>query len=322
VEALTLLAAPDAVVASAAALGVLGGIAGPVGGTAFVVLFLAHALAAFATGRLLAVRAELLLTERELRAAQADRTVLLDRTLRRGEEERVRVANELHDGAVQRLTALGYLLESAARRTRDGDRAAALASIESARRELSTEIGGLRRLMSDLRPTVLEHHGLEHALRELLPSVLGEADARFVLVSDLGPERLPAETEVVLYRVARESLLNVARHARARSVQVRVARTPSGVMLTVTDDGVGFTPEQARQRSLEGHFGLVGMRERVESNGGRWQLDTAPGRGSRIAAVLPGPAAVPVRTDDVTVLHTFELPAPAPARVGASTGAG
>ncbi len=122
---------------------------------------LALTLAALVSVRQVIVQAELLVTHRQLRASQAERAVLLDRTLVTAEEERVRLAAELHDGPVQRLTALGYLLERAARRTRRGDAAAALEMIEAAVSDLGAEIDGLRRLMSDLRPPALDQSGLE-----------------------------------------------------------------------------------------------------------------------------------------------------------------
>jgi signal transduction histidine kinase len=236
--------------------------------------------------RQLVVQSELLVAQRALRSAQADRAALLDRTISHGEEERVKIAAELHDGPVQRLAALGYLLERSARLTRRGDERGLLL-VDEALAELGSEIKGLRRLMVELRPPVLDESGLEKALQAHLTATFRPTDVAARIVGRLGPDRLAPETETVLYRVAQEALLNVARHASAASVCVTVERCGTSVVLSIDDDGVGFTVEQAASRLREGHFGLVGMRERIELSGGTWQLDSTPGGGTTIRASLP-----------------------------------
>jgi signal transduction histidine kinase len=260
--------------------------------TTMLVVYAAVAvLVALVSVRQLVVQSELLEAQRALREAQADRAMLLDRTLSSGEEERVRIAAELHDGPVQRLAALGYLLERSARLTRRGDDGG-LALVDEALTELSVEVNGLRRLMADLRPPVLDESGLENALRDYLATVFRQTGVTFELVGGLGAARLSADTETVLYRVAQEALLNAARHASATDVSVRIERSGASVVLSIDDDGVGFTHEQARARLRDGHFGLVGMRERIELGGGSWQLDSSPGHGTRITAMLPDDSAV------------------------------
>ena len=249
-------------------------------------------LAATVSVRQLVVQSELLVVQRALQEAQADRAVLLDRTISRGEDERVRIAGELHDGPVQRLAALAYLLERSARLTRRGD-TAGLGLVDEALSELRSEIEGLRRLMVDLRPPVLDECGLENALRDHLAGSFRTSDVTAEFVGELGADRLPAETETLLYRVVQEALLNVVRHASATHVRLRLERTGALVALSVEDDGIGFTPEEARARMLAGHFGLVGMRERIESNGGHWHLESAPGRGTRLWATVPHRPAAP-----------------------------
>ena len=195
--------------------------------------------------RQLVVQSELLVAQRALREAQADRAVLLDRTLSLGEEERVRIATELHDGPVQRLAAIGYLLERSARLTRRGD-GNGLTLVEDALAELSSEVNGLRGLMAELRPPVLDESGLETALRDHLTAVFNQSGVTAELVGRLGADRVAPEIETVLYRVAQEALLNTARHASAANVCVRLERRDSSVVLSIEDDGVGFTHEQAR----------------------------------------------------------------------------
>lgn len=257
-----------------------------IGVTMLVVYVAVVVLVALVSVRQLVVQSELLVAQRALHEAQADRALLLDRTISRGEEERVRIATELHDGPVQRLAALGYLLERSARLTRRGD-GGGLMLVDEALSELGGEIEGLRRLMADLRPPVLDESGLENALRDHLATVFRQTDVKFELVGRLGAERLPPDTETVLYRVAQEALLNAAQHASAGKVCVQLERTGSSVVLSIEDDGIGFTHEQARTRLRDGHFGVVGMRERIELCGGSWHLDSTPGRGTRITAMLP-----------------------------------
>jgi len=263
-----------------------------IGATMLVVYVAVVVLVALVSVRQLVVQSELLVAQRALREAQADRALLLDRTISRGEEERVRIATELHDGPVQRLAALGYLLERSARLTRRGD-GGGLMLVDEALGELGGEIEGLRRLMADLRPPVLDESGLENALRDHLATVFRQTDVKVELVGRLGAERLPPDTETVLYRVAQEALLNAAQHASAGKVCVQLERTGSSVVLSIEDDGIGFTHEQARARLRDGHFGVVGMRERIELGGGSWHLDSTPGRGTRITAMLPELSAAP-----------------------------
>lgn len=261
------------------------------------VLVAAAVLALMVSARQLMVQAELLVTQRQLHEVQAERAMLLESTLHHGESERVRIAAELHDGPVQRLAALGYLLERAVRVGRRGSSEPAAALVEEALVELSAEVSGLRQLMSDLRPPALDEGGLENALRDHLTGVFADTGVVVGLVSDLGAERLPAASETVLYRVAQEALLNIRRHAAARRVGVLLERREGAILLSIDDDGVGFCPDDARARMREGHFGLVGMRERVELAGGGWHLDSTPGSGTRITAILPDHAAtlVPAR---------------------------
>jgi signal transduction histidine kinase len=100
------------------------------------------------------------------------------------------------------------------------------------------------------------------------------------------PDRLPEDQEIVLYRVAQEALTNVARHARASRARVELTETPGGVVLEVHDDGVGFDPATELRGSLD-HFGLAGMRERVELAGGTWTVWSRPGAGTVLTATLP-----------------------------------
>ena len=277
------------------------------GPTLLVVFASLGALVALVSIRQMLVQFELLEAQRALRHAQADRAVLLEQTISRGEQERTRIAVELHDGPVQRLAALVYLLERSARLTRRGD-SDGLSLVEEALDQLGNEVDGLRRMMSDLRPPALDESGLENALKDSLAKVFKWTDVRFEFSGGVGTDRLPTGVETVLYRVAQEALVNCARHASATNVRVLLERIGSTVVLTVEDDGIGFTHELARARLRDGHFGLLGMRERIELGGGTWDIDSTPGHGTRINATLP--IEIAAQEPSVTTLD-LELVVPA-----------
>jgi signal transduction histidine kinase len=218
-----------------------------------------------------------------LQQAQAERGRLLDRTVRAAEEERVRVAAELHDGPIQGLAALTYRLERARRRIQRNQADEAETILESLQRHLADEIGGLRRLMSDLRPPVLDERGIGPALQDLveLQCARNGLDGAVDVNVD-GP--VDPSLEVVLYRVAQEALLNAAKHAQATRVWIRCRSGDRGVELEVGDDGRGFDPGRAEDFVRSGHFGLAGMRERVELAGGRWTMASGEGRGTVVRA--------------------------------------
>jgi signal transduction histidine kinase len=132
---------------------------------------------------------------------------------------------------------------------------------------------------------VLEERGLVFALSDYVAMVRQQAGISCTLAAKL-PERLPEDQEIVLYRVAQEALTNVARHARASSARVELTGTVDAVVLEVHDDGIGFDPALELLGSLD-HFGLAGMRERVELAGGTWTVWSRPGAGTVLTAALP-----------------------------------
>jgi signal transduction histidine kinase len=200
-----------------------------------------------------------------LGARTAELARLQDRRVTQDESTRRRLARELHDESAQTFSAvrleLGLLRESADSDTRERlDRAVAL---------VDDGIRGVRRVINDLRPALLDDLGLPAAVRALGEDVTARGGPRVQLdVAETLPT-LPVEAELALFRAAQESLANVVRHARARTVHVSLHPSDAGVRLTVRDDGQGFPPG-ADLASLErdGHLGLVGMRERITALGG------------------------------------------------------
>lgn len=217
--------------------------------------------------------------------ARKDRSRLVNKILSVTERQRSGMAAELHDGPIQGLTRLGLSLERGQLRLRRGQLEEGSQLLSDAQAGLAAEVQSLRRIMATLRPPVLEERGLVSALCDYVDMVRQQSGISCTLAAKL-PERLPEDTEIVLYRVAQEALTNVARHAGASRARVELTETAEAVVLEVHDDGIGFDPAAEQQGGLD-HFGLAGMRERVELAGGTWTVWSRPGSGTVLTASLP-----------------------------------
>ena len=196
------------------------------------------------------------------------------------EEERHRLARELHDEAAQALTSLLVhlrLLERA------HDPAQAQQQIQSLRGLTAQALEDVRRVALDLRPTILDDLGLGAALEWRIDEI-SQVDGVEGTINIQGlEERLAPEMELIFYRVGQELLSNVARHAQAQSVEVRLTRQNDLISLEVIDDGLGFNPDLPAS-SAAGNLGLPGMRERLAMLHGSLTIESAPGRGTRALA--------------------------------------
>lgn len=229
---------------------------------------------------------ELRLAHERLQQADADKQSLLWRLNRAVEEERKRIAADLHDRPVQRLTAVGYKVEtvSLALMTGDLDRASDLT--DEVAEELSDQVAALRNLMVEVRPPVLDERGLYGALQDAGASFAREHDGIEVEVSGTDVE-LGADAETALYRVTQEALNNVAKHAEATRVCIELARSDDELELSITDDGRGFDTSGRDRLVREGHFGLAGMGERLAMVEGTMDVDSEPGRGTALILRVP-----------------------------------
>jgi signal transduction histidine kinase len=212
-----------------------------------------------------------------------ERQRLLARTVEIAEAERMSLAADLHDGPIQHLTAVTLQLDLLVAKLERGDHEQASVLGVRLREAVSGEMVSLRRLMSELRPPILEQRGIEVALRDCAHSVLEGQSIQFELECTLGDAQLVPELETAIYRVVREALTNIRKHSGADHVRVTLGTSRARVLLTIDDDGCGFEPTSANGD----HFGLVTMREGVEAVGGSWRLDTRPGSGTHIEASLP-----------------------------------
>jgi signal transduction histidine kinase len=225
---------------------------------------------------------------RGIERSEAERRQLLDQTMNAAEQERIQIAAELHDGPIQRLSVLSYDLERAKQRVLTNP--AAVARLELAQASLSSEVQGLRELMTSLRPPTLDEVGLEAALRDQVGAFTRhsgiECSVRLALEG-----RLASELETIVYRVTQEALLNVTRHANAKRLWLELEGIGDRVQLCIRDDGIGFDPMAGADLVRKGHFGRVAMRERVELAGGRFQLESSPGAGAVVRATFTIPSA-------------------------------
>jgi signal transduction histidine kinase len=215
---------------------------------------------------------------------------LLDRAVQTREEERIRLAAELHDGPIQRLAGVAYTADLSRRSAARGELATAQRLLSSLEDDIRGEVVALRRVMTGLRPPALDEWGLAAALADYTAEFRKRTGIACTVDASL-PGRLVKAHETVLYRVAQEALTNVAKHAHARTAQVSLRAEKGWVRLRVSDDGVGFaTPQSADpfgEQLGRDHFGLASMRQQIEMAGGSWRVRSRPGHGTAITATLP-----------------------------------
>jgi signal transduction histidine kinase len=243
----------------------------------------AHRLQAFGHQAALAFQKARLFDE--TRATAGHLQVLSRRLLEVQETERRYIARELHDEVGQELTATKLSLQAIMNMP---EAAPLLERLQECDQILQLALKQVRGISLDLHPAVLDDLGLLPALRWFVDreAQWGEFTAQ-VIATDL-PERLPAQIELVCFRVVQEALTNVSRHARARDVKVELWRRGKDLHLVVRDNGIGFYPAEVLEKAMKtDSLGLLGMQERVMLAGGKIEIDSAPGRGCEIHARLP-----------------------------------
>jgi signal transduction histidine kinase len=223
----------------------------------------------------------------EVQEKEQLRGQLLERTVAAQEEERKRIARELHDETGQLLTALAVGL-GGVEQTIEQDPERAQYQIAELKNMTMMAIDSLRQFVSDLRPSVLDDLGLVPALRWFAEQSAERAklqvDFRVVGVK----RRLTPQVETVLFRIAQEGLNNVGRHARATRAVVRLEFAATKVLLSVEDDGCGFAVAQILGAQPQRRaWGLLGVQERIELVGGKFNVEAEPGRGTRLMVEIP-----------------------------------
>jgi two-component system NarL family sensor kinase len=203
---------------------------------------------------------------RERSLADAALKRLTQRIVDTQEEERGRVARELHDGISQVLVSVRYALDLARRRLESGD-ARAAASLEKGSEGLSTAIQEVRRISRDLRPGSLDDLGLGPALKTLTEEFSERTGIKAELETVVFRNRLDEDAKIALFRVAQEALTNIERHADATEIGVKLAGHRNGATLRIQDNGKGFRRDEG-----QGGLGLRNMQERIEQLNGTFRI--------------------------------------------------
>jgi signal transduction histidine kinase len=247
----------------------------------------------------------------ELRLADDERRRILARLVDAQEEERQRVANDIHDDPIQKLVAISMRLQLLRKQAGDGETGAKLDDLVDTVR---LTIKGMRHMIFELRPTVLDSLGVGPALVEYLETTGGPPE--FEVEDDLDEEPVD-ELRLILYRITQEALANVRKHANASRVHVRLAQQDGGYLVRIEDDGDGFDPPEML-RSAPGHLGLSSMRERAEMAGGWCKVHSVPGSGTTVDFWVPEGANrsfEPIDPEGASVTELFAEP-----RLGSSDG--
>jgi signal transduction histidine kinase/HAMP domain-containing protein len=213
------------------------------------------------------------------------RSKLFKKAINAQEEERRRIARELHDETSQSLTALLFAAEEACEMRNLKE---VRHRLEGMRDLLQHTLDGVHKLIFDLRPSMLDHLGLVPAIRWLAKSRLEPKGVRLHFEERGGSRRLAPEVETAIFRVIQEAVSNISRHAAARNVLITYEMSGENVLVCVEDDGVGFDPLELNPSpdSLRG-LGLLGMQERLELLGGDLEIHSSPGSGTRLNIRMP-----------------------------------
>ncbi|MFA4964970.1 MAG: sensor histidine kinase [Thermoleophilia bacterium] len=199
------------------------------------------------------------------------------------EEERKRLAREIHDETIQSLVIIKGYLEPAS-----PHQATAESRLDDANALLTRTIDGLRRLSRDLRPPILDDLGLLQAIEGLAAEFTDRTGVPVAVTAEGERRRLDAKAELVFYRIAQEALRNVEKHSEARHVSVNLRLVRESAILRVADDGRGFEPDEVLKDRADAHgLGLRGMQERTKLVGGSLNIESQPGHGALIEVTAP-----------------------------------
>jgi signal transduction histidine kinase/ligand-binding sensor domain-containing protein len=213
---------------------------------------------------------------------QREISALNERLMKAQEQERIRIAGELHDGVMQEMLAATMMLGTAKRRVAgDSDAKATIDKVQEKLIRVGTDI---RQLSHDLHPPILQEAGLPDAIRAYCEQFSASSGIAVACDADDRARELSRGAALALFRIVQEALGNAAKHAHANRISVRLTRSGDDVSLTVSDDGAGFDPGSL---GTSGGLGLVMMRERATQLNGTFHFESAPGRGTTITVVIP-----------------------------------
>jgi signal transduction histidine kinase len=214
---------------------------------------------------------------------EAARQALLSALVRAQEEERARLARELHDGAGQTLTGLLVRLKTLENAPPEHVQSGVVELCQS----VSATIDQVREISYRLRPAVLEEFGLEVALQTLVRDMAQEAGLSADCRVDLNGRHIQFEVETAIYRITQEGLTNIVRHAEASHVAVELAVLHKAIALRIDDNGRGFDTDTLKYRNGKRRLGLLGIQERAEMLGGSMAIFSAPAQGTSVHVCIP-----------------------------------
>lgn len=207
--------------------------------------------------------------------------------MRANEEERQRIARELHDDTIQSLVLLCRQLDSAELEGGSGS-SSLRGKLQKARADTEEVITQLRNFTKNLRPPILDDLGIVPSINRQLTEFIERTNAKGKLKVVGAKRRLPPEIELSIFRIAQEALRNVEHHAGATRVTVTITFAEGETRLDVVDNGVGFpTPPDSGKLAGSGHLGLISMHERAELIGGSLEIHSTPGKGTRVTLLFP-----------------------------------
>jgi signal transduction histidine kinase len=202
------------------------------------------------------------------------------------EEERKKISRELHDVIAQTLTGINVRLAALKKEGTSNSRGLER-GIARTQRLVQQSVDIVHQFARKLRPTMLDDLGLIPALHTFMKLFRAETGIRVSLSVFAAVEQLHGDKRTVLYRVAQEALTNVARHAKASQVEVKLQKMGEAICMTITDDGKGFQTERVVRAEQGKRLGLLGMRERLEIVGGNFTVTSTPGKGTTVLAQIP-----------------------------------
>jgi signal transduction histidine kinase/ligand-binding sensor domain-containing protein len=221
---------------------------------------------------------------RILETHEREISALNERLMKAQEQERIRIAGELHDGVMQQMLAAIMMLGTAKRRIANNPDAAA--TIDKVQNKLIQAGTDIRQLSHELHPPVLQEAGLPKALQIYCEDFSTTCGIPVTCEVDQPVEELSRGAALALFRIVQEALGNAVKHGQPKNIHVQLSRTAEMVSLIIGDDGVGFDPGWLGTRPMGG-LGLVTMRERATQLNGTFEFDSAPGRGTTISVTIP-----------------------------------
>jgi signal transduction histidine kinase len=252
---------------------------------AVVAIFTVRALRAFEYNRQQALADARQRVQEEIAQRDALRQEYLQRIVEAQEEERTRIARELHDEFGQMLTGLAIGLRGAQIST---DEPELLQQQLSQLEEMAVQaLDNMRHMVNELRPALLDDMGLSAVLRHHVDNFSKLTGVKTSLKLSHEYNRLPRNLETILFRITQEALTNVARHAQARHAWIELNCRNCTVSLKISDDGLGFDMAEVLDRGIRNGWGLIGIQERVKSVNGRIEIESEIEKGTRLVVKIP-----------------------------------